>query len=323
MSLSGQQRKELQSALIDAFPDIASLEQMLSFELNQNLREIAGQGSLQDIVFELIKKANSQGWIEDLVCKAYKYNSGNLKLRTVAENIINNSLPNEYLSEDSHLNNNNEKNSHSPFSSSLLYSDNKNHKNENIKQNNRKESFFSLNISTIAIAFLATGLTVLFSAKFLESRQNTKTTSEFPSVLLNASDYYNIAKSKYAQKDYEGTVQYYTKAIELNPKDAYAYANRGLARQYLHDNDGALEDYNQAIKIGECGCFYEKRAGLFLIMKNPDRAIKDYQEAVYLYRQKKDHENVKTVLEKLKKLCSSQDNDKSSRCKTFNLRLTH
>ena len=37
MNLSGQQRKQLQEALIDAFPDKASLEQMLSFELDKNL----------------------------------------------------------------------------------------------------------------------------------------------------------------------------------------------------------------------------------------------------------------------------------------------
>ncbi|GJD22825.1 hypothetical protein RIVM261_077810 [Rivularia sp. IAM M-261] len=38
MSLSGQQRRELQNALIDAFPNTASLERMLAFELDKNLR---------------------------------------------------------------------------------------------------------------------------------------------------------------------------------------------------------------------------------------------------------------------------------------------
>ncbi|MBD2208017.1 NACHT domain-containing protein, partial [Calothrix sp. FACHB-1219] len=65
--LSGQKRKELQLALIDAFPNMASLEQMLAFELDKNLRAIAGEGSLQDVVFKLIQTAESQGWIEDLV----------------------------------------------------------------------------------------------------------------------------------------------------------------------------------------------------------------------------------------------------------------
>lgn len=45
MGLSGQQRKELQDALMDAFPNTASLEQILAYELDKNLRAIAGEGS--------------------------------------------------------------------------------------------------------------------------------------------------------------------------------------------------------------------------------------------------------------------------------------
>jgi eukaryotic-like serine/threonine-protein kinase len=88
MRLSKQQRKILQEALIDAFPNTASLEQMLSFELNQNLRAITGEGSLQDIVFKLIQAAESQGWVEDLICAACNCNSGNFKLDSIVQNLI-------------------------------------------------------------------------------------------------------------------------------------------------------------------------------------------------------------------------------------------
>ncbi|MEH2061358.1 MAG: effector-associated domain EAD1-containing protein [Nostoc sp.] len=93
MGLSGQQRKELQDALIDAFPNTASLEQMLSFELDKNLRAIAGEGSLQDIVFKLIQTANSQGWVENLVDAACNSNPGNPQLRTIAEGLLPNHDP--------------------------------------------------------------------------------------------------------------------------------------------------------------------------------------------------------------------------------------
>ena len=89
MTLSGQERKELQLALIDAFPNTASLEQMLSFELDKSLRAIAGEGSLQDIVFKLIQTANAQGWVEDLVRAAYNSNPGNSRLRAIAEGLPN------------------------------------------------------------------------------------------------------------------------------------------------------------------------------------------------------------------------------------------
>ncbi|OKH34387.1 hypothetical protein NIES2101_39065 [Calothrix sp. HK-06] len=88
MGLSGQQSKKLQDALIDAFPNPASLEQMLLHELDKNLRAIAGEGSLEDIVFNLIKAANSQGWVEDLVRAACKENPGNLKLKAIAQELL-------------------------------------------------------------------------------------------------------------------------------------------------------------------------------------------------------------------------------------------
>ncbi|MUG99774.1 NACHT domain-containing protein [Scytonema sp. UIC 10036] len=83
MGLSGRQRKELQSALVDAFPTKSSLEQMLSFELDKNLEVIAPSGSLQEIIFRTIQTAESEGWIKDLVRAARKTNSGNLKLQAI------------------------------------------------------------------------------------------------------------------------------------------------------------------------------------------------------------------------------------------------
>ncbi|MEC4817266.1 MAG: GUN4 domain-containing protein, partial [Scytonema sp. PMC 1069.18] len=88
MNLSGQQRKELQDALVDAFPAKSSLEQMLSFELDKNLDEIAGGGNLQDIVFNLIIKAEAQEWIEELIHAAREANPRNPLLRAIAEGLL-------------------------------------------------------------------------------------------------------------------------------------------------------------------------------------------------------------------------------------------
>jgi len=88
MSLSGQQRKQLTEALITAFPNTASLEQMLAYELDKNLRAIAGEGSLQDIVFKLIQTANAQGWVEDLVRAARNSNPGNPLLKAIVEELL-------------------------------------------------------------------------------------------------------------------------------------------------------------------------------------------------------------------------------------------
>ncbi|MEC4819275.1 MAG: effector-associated domain EAD1-containing protein, partial [Scytonema sp. PMC 1069.18] len=60
MELSPQQRKQLQDALIAAFPSKPSIEQMLSHQLDENLDAIAGGGNLEEIVFNLIKTVESQ-----------------------------------------------------------------------------------------------------------------------------------------------------------------------------------------------------------------------------------------------------------------------
>ncbi len=83
MELSRQQRRQLQDALIAAFPSKPSLEQMLSHQLDKNLDAIADGGNLQEIVFNLIKTVESQGWIEKLVCAARKENPGNSKLKAI------------------------------------------------------------------------------------------------------------------------------------------------------------------------------------------------------------------------------------------------
>ncbi len=88
MGLSRQQRKKLQDALLDAFPEKVSLEQMLVFGLDKNLDEIAGGSNLQEIVFNLIKKAEAENWIQDLVRAARKSNPGNENLRNIAEELL-------------------------------------------------------------------------------------------------------------------------------------------------------------------------------------------------------------------------------------------
>jgi len=94
MGLSGQQRKKLADALIDAFPTLASLEQMLSFGLNKKLRAIAGEGSLKDIIFKLIETAEAEGQVEDLVRAARGVNSGNPLLIDIAEELVIDQKPN-------------------------------------------------------------------------------------------------------------------------------------------------------------------------------------------------------------------------------------
>ncbi|NMG20494.1 effector-associated domain EAD1-containing protein [Brasilonema bromeliae] len=112
MNLSGEQRKKLENALVDAFRDKASLERMVQYELNKNLNEIAPDSSLQGIIYKLIQKAEAEAWVEKLIHAALESNPGNLKLQNIArelssssatipsENMIGSRNRNEYIFPD-------------------------------------------------------------------------------------------------------------------------------------------------------------------------------------------------------------------------------
>jgi tetratricopeptide (TPR) repeat protein len=50
---------------------------------------------------------------------------------------------------------------------------------------------------------------------------------------------------------YEGAVEDYSSALEIDPRDAEIWLGRGLAREKLKDYDGAFSDYTKAIDLKE------------------------------------------------------------------------
>lgn len=85
MNLSGQNRKQLRDALLDAFPTKSSLEKMLSLKLEKKLDTIALGNNLADIVFNLIQTSEVEGWIENLILGACESKPKNAKLQAIAQ----------------------------------------------------------------------------------------------------------------------------------------------------------------------------------------------------------------------------------------------
>ncbi|MDJ0772840.1 MAG: effector-associated domain EAD1-containing protein [Mastigocoleus sp. MO_167.B18] len=81
MKLSGKQRQEFRDALVNAFPSYSSLEQMVSFEFNENLESIAGNGEINNVAFNLIKWAEKKERLEELIRGACEENPGNTQLK--------------------------------------------------------------------------------------------------------------------------------------------------------------------------------------------------------------------------------------------------
>ena len=49
--------------------------------------------------------------------------------------------------------------------------------------------------------------------------------------------------------DYQGAIDDYTKAIKIDPNNAYFYNYRSESKRKLGDNEGADEDYRKAEKL--------------------------------------------------------------------------
>jgi hypothetical protein len=85
--LSGDEFERLQAALLSAFPTRDDLALMVKDGLNENLEAIAAPASLSVAVFALIRWAQAQGRLDELVAAARKENSGNTKLSAFAEEL--------------------------------------------------------------------------------------------------------------------------------------------------------------------------------------------------------------------------------------------
>ena len=78
----------------------------------------------------------------------------------------------------------------------------------------------------------------------------------------SAGEFFNRGNAKYRLRDYQGAIADYTKAIQIDPQDAFSYVNRGNAKKGLGDHQGAIADYSKAIEINPQDAFAYKNRGI-------------------------------------------------------------
>ena len=66
-----------------------------------------------------------------------------------------------------------------------------------------------------------------------------------------ATQYFNQGVEKYDAGNYQGAIDDWSKAIEINPQDAYAYYKRGIAKELVGDLKGACADWKEASSLGD------------------------------------------------------------------------
>lgn len=84
-------------------------------------------------------------------------------------------------------------------------------------------------------------------------------------------------------KKYPEAISWYDKVIALNPKSVESFTNRGIAKQCLLDYEGAMEDYTRAIEINPLmPRAYPNRAAIYLQWNKQKEACADLWAAYNL-----------------------------------------
>ncbi|MBR6711856.1 MAG: tetratricopeptide repeat protein [Selenomonadaceae bacterium] len=81
--------------------------------------------------------------------------------------------------------------------------------------------------------------------------------------------------------DFNNAITFYTKAIELNSNNNYAYYLRAVAYKALKKYKQAIEDYNKSIVLNPYnGNAYSGLGDCYRSLKNYDKAIENYNKAL-------------------------------------------
>jgi tetratricopeptide (TPR) repeat protein len=100
----------------------------------------------------------------------------------------------------------------------------------------------------------------------------------------NYEAYFNRGIARRVIGDLDGAIQDYNLAIRLNPNEAQTYNNRGNARRDKGDLDGAISDYNKALLLKpDAARVFINRGIVRRIQENLVAALADFTKAISLH----------------------------------------
>ena len=103
---------------------------------------------------------------------------------------------------------------------------------------------------------------------------------ETPSQTQKGYKWFESGIEKQKQKDLNGAIVDFSKAIEMKPNFAEAYAYRAEAKRMADDYQGAIADFSKAIALKPDYSFaYYNRGLTKVVLKDYQGALADYKRA--------------------------------------------
>ena len=100
---------------------------------------------------------------------------------------------------------------------------------------------------------------------------------------IDAINYNKIGDEYYFKNDFNKAIEYYTKAIEVDPDNAEYYCNRGVSYNWLKEYEKAIEDKSKAIELDPDNAeYYYSRGVSYGWLKEYEKAIEDKSSAIRL-----------------------------------------
>ena len=98
-----------------------------------------------------------------------------------------------------------------------------------------------------------------------------------------AADFFQAGNTYIGAKQYQEAVTAFTRAIELAPRAAIGYRNRGIAQAHLGNSQPALDDFNTALELDPRDAVtYNQRGIIYYTLDKPQQAWRDFTKAIEL-----------------------------------------
>ncbi|HKO98801.1 MAG TPA: tetratricopeptide repeat protein [Pyrinomonadaceae bacterium] len=128
----------------------------------------------------------------------------------------------------------------------------------------------------------------LSGSPVFEAHNFRKETGDSKKIAASVSQY-NRGLELLRASDWSGAVFAFTSVIELDPKDADAYNNRGVAYSSQRNFEPAIADFTRSIELKPTDGAYANRAGVYFAQRKIAEAVADFSEALKLKPSAENH----------------------------------